>query len=157
MEFPVEDLRHTRALLQLMRDSACGYEAAAAQSADPLFRDVFTSRARERARLATCIELYISSLGGEREALPANSAERTFLHLKEAVARGDDAVFNEVKIGEDRIKQAFETSIAEATLSAATRSVLRVVYGCAWIGQQDDDRSNMTHTQEDRMEWTQAM
>lgn len=153
-----QDIRHTQEVLQLLRESASGYGAAAAQATDPLFRDVFTQRARERTQLVARLECHIASLGGEAlDSLPTHGAERNFLHLKEAVTLGDDAVVREVKIGEDRIKEVFAATLAATTLSTTTRFVLSLVYGSAWLGQEDEPEADTARTHEVRMERPRAM
>lgn len=117
-------------LIETTTDSADGYSEAASESSAARFRALFASRAAERRELVRQLkdELQRHGATADTGGSVLAAAHRRFLELRRALARGDDAVLEEVERGEDYLRGRYERALRGDDLSGDTRGVILRAY-----------------------------
>lgn len=133
-------------LIATTLDSVKGYREASedAQTTNSAF---FGKMADERSQVATELQAYVRSIGGDPEddSTISGATHRGFMKLKEAIMGSDEkAVIDEVERGEDYIKSKFETALESDDLSPAARAETQKAYRSVREGH--DRVSAMKHS-----------
>ena len=135
-------------LIATTLDSIDGYRKAAEEANAGQFREIFLSRANERAEVVTAFQAKVRELGGnpEDDGTVLASAHRAFLGLREKLTgpRDDDAVIAEVERGEDHIKSKFESALEDTDLDPTVRQIIETGY--ASVRQGHDQISALKHS-----------
>lgn len=143
------DIRTLNGLIATTLDSVDGYTEAAKEAENRHLIQAFTARAAERRQVVTALQGEVSQLGGnpEDDGTILAGAHRAFLDLKAAVTGADDqAIVNEVERGEDHIKAKYDSALADADLSPATRAAIESAYGSVRTGH--DQMRDLKHSLE---------
>ena len=121
-----DHIKLVNSLVETTIDSADGYAEAAKDADGERYKTLFTQRAQERRTVASDLQTEVRRLGGEPkdDGTILAAAHRTFVNLKDAVTKGDEAVINEVESGEDFIKAKFEKALDDTDVDARTRAVI---------------------------------
>lgn len=140
-----KDITVTNTLIATTLDSVKGYRDASedSEAGNSAF---FASMAEERSRVASDLQAYVRSLGGDAEddSTLAGALHRGFMNLKDAVASRDEkAIINEVERGEDYLKGKYETALDDVDLQPGTRTALQKAYQSVKAGH--DKISAMKH------------
>ena len=125
------DIDALNELIEIMLDSADGYETATDDAADPHLRGLFVRRGLERRQVAHDLQDYVRLLGGnaENEGSVLGRAQRYFVDLKASVAGNDNkAIVDEVERGEDQIKTRYEKALCGQELSAEGRRMVEQAF-----------------------------
>ena len=118
-------------LTATLLDSVKGYRDAAENSESGRFQELFRSNADERSRCAEDLRAEVRRLGGEPEddQSTMGAVHQRWLDLKAAVTgRDDKAIINEVELGEDYLKEKFETALNSGHLSGESRAAVEQAY-----------------------------
>jgi uncharacterized protein (TIGR02284 family) len=139
------DISSLNSLIETTLDSADGYRAAAGETENANYRRLFEARSFERARVASDLQATVRALGGEPEddGSILAKAHRTFLDIKHALLKDEQAVVNSVENGEDHIKAKYERALEDDRLSATTRDTIRRAYGSVKEGH--DQMRDLKH------------
>jgi len=140
-----DHVKLVNSLVETTIDSADGYEEAAKHAEGARYKTLFQQRAQERRSIASELQEEVRRLGGKAKdhggVLAA--AHRTFLNLKDAVIKGDEAVINEVESGEDFIKAKFEKALKDTDVEPRTRAVIEKAWTSVKSGH--DQMSDIKH------------
>lgn len=120
------DIDVLNALIETTLDSVNGYEEAAQAARDSQFGAAFRSRAAQRREIAGHLQEEVRRLGGtpEDDGSALAAAHRQFLEIRNAFARGDQAVVEEVERGEDVIRERYERALRDDRVSPSTRQLV---------------------------------
>jgi uncharacterized protein (TIGR02284 family) len=143
------DISTLNNLIATTLDSVDGYAEAAKAAETGRFTALFTQGAGERRAVASRLQQYVSSLGGEPEddGTVLAGAHRVFLNLKALVTGHDDkAIIDEVEAGEDHIKGVFEDALGDMTLSPDVRALIEEAYVSVKAGH--DEVRDLKHSLE---------
>jgi len=142
------DIHVLNGLIETTIDSADGYREAAKEADKPQYRTLFEARSFERQQVTVDLQGTVRTLGGEPEEYGTvlAKAHRAFLDVKHALLRGDQAVVNSVKTGEDFIKAKFETALEDSDVSATTKDAIRRAY--ATVKDGHDEMRDLKHSLE---------
>jgi uncharacterized protein (TIGR02284 family) len=140
------DIDVLNALIETTLDSVDGYAEAAKEARDSRFESAFRTRAAERREVATRLQEEVRRLGGkpEDEGSVLAAAHRQFLEIRNAFAKGDQAVVDEVERGEDVIKERYEKALRDDRVSPQTRDVISRFYES--VRQGHDQARAMKHS-----------
>lgn len=139
------DIKVLNTLIATTLDSVKGYREAC-DDGDGTHRELFSTMAEERSRVASDLQAHVRSHGGDPEddSSTAGAVHRGFLNLKEALTGSDEkALINEVERGEDYIKAKFETALEDDKLSPDCRQVIERAY--ASVRKGHDQVSAIKH------------
>ena len=140
-----DHIKLVNSLVETTIDSADGYGEAAKHAEGARYKTLFQQRAQERRSIASELQDEVRRLGGEPKdhGTILGAAHRTFVNLKDAVIKGDEAVINEVESGEDFIKAKFQKALKDTDVDAPTRAVIEK----AWISVKSghDQMSDIKH------------
>lgn len=129
-------------------DSAEGYGAAARETENPGFRDLFERRSFERRKVATELQSTVEGLGGEVNADGSilAKASRAFHDIRHALLGDELSVVGPVEAAEDGLKARFEAALEDSAISATTREAIRR----AWAAVKDghDQMRDLKHSLE---------
>ncbi|ALC11457.1 PA2169 family four-helix-bundle protein [Sphingopyxis sp. 113P3] len=135
-------------LIATTLDSVDGYRKAAEEENAGQFREIFLSRANERAEVVTAFQAKVREFGGnpEDDGTVLASAHRAFLGLRDKLTgpRDDDAVIAEVERGEDHIKSKFESALEDTDLDPTVRHLVEAGY--ASVREGHDQISTLKHS-----------
>jgi uncharacterized protein (TIGR02284 family) len=140
-----DHIKLVNSLVETTIDSADGYEEAAKHAEGARYKTLFQQRAQERRSIASELQDEVRRLGGEAKdhGTILGAAHRTFVNLKDAVTKGDEAVIDEVESGEDFIKAKFEKALKDTGVDAQTHAVIER----AWtsVKSAHDQMSSIKH------------
>lgn len=140
-----DHVKLVNSLVETTIDSADGYEEAAKHAEGARYKTLFQQRAQERRSIASELQDEVRRLGGapKDHGSILGAAHRTFVNLKDAVTKGDEAVIDEVESGEDFIKAKFAKALKDTDVDAQTRAVIER----AWISVKSghDQMSDIKH------------
>lgn len=142
-----KDVAVLNTLIATLLDSIDGYQKSAGDIDNQALAEKFNSRARERQSAVAKLQAAVAAAGGtpEDDGTILAGAHRAFLSLKEAVTgRDDKAIVAEVERGEDYLKNKFETALADADLSPASRSAAEEAWTSVRAGH--DEMSALKHS-----------
>lgn len=124
------DIKVLNGLIETTLDSADGYSEAAKETDNTALRSLFEKRGSERRQVASELQTQVRALGGDPEddGTVLAKAHRTFLSVKHAMLKDEQAVINSVENGEDFIKDKYEKALKDDDLTPATRSFISSTY-----------------------------
>jgi uncharacterized protein (TIGR02284 family) len=125
-----QDVAALEALTSTLTDSINGYEEAAEVASNSGISAFFREKAQERRAVVSEFRNRIGALGGDRDVRGSVTAalHRRFLDLRSMFQNDTKAAIAEVKRGEGYLTERFETYMADQSLSAATRNLIRSTY-----------------------------
>jgi uncharacterized protein (TIGR02284 family) len=140
-----DHIKLVNSLVETTIDSADGYAEAAKDASAARYKTLFQQRAQERRSVASELQDEVRRLGGEPkdDGTILAAAHRTFVNLKDAVTKGDEAVINEVESGEDFIKAKFEKALKDTDVDTRTRAVIEKAWTSVKSGH--DQMSSIKH------------
>ncbi|MGR4866192.1 ferritin-like domain-containing protein [Caulobacter sp. LARHSG274] len=140
-----EHIKLVNSLVETTIDSADGYAEAAKDASAVRYKTLFQQRAQERRSIASELQDEVRRLGGEPkdDGTILAAAHRTFVNLKDAVTKGDEAVIDEVESGEDFIKAKFEKALKDTDVDTRTRAVIERAWTSVKSGH--DQMSSIKH------------
>ncbi|KRA59829.1 hypothetical protein ASD79_09820 [Caulobacter sp. Root655] len=121
-----DHIRLVNDLVETTIDSADAYEEAAKDVEGARYKTLFQQRAQERRSIASDLQDEVRRLGGEARDHGAvlAAAHRAFINLKNALAKGDETLINEVEASEDHIKHRFEKALGDTDVDTQTRAAI---------------------------------
>ncbi len=139
------DVTVANTLIATTLDSMEGYRKASedSHSGQSAF---FGQMADERSRVASDLQAYVRSAGGEPrgDSSTAGATHRGFMNLREALSGNDEkSIIEEVERGEDYIKGKFEAALDDDELTPAARAEIEKAYASVRAGH--DRASAMKH------------
>jgi uncharacterized protein (TIGR02284 family) len=147
MQSNEHDISVVNSLITTTIDSANGFERAAEDAQMPQFVEMFRTFAQERRQVVGMLQEHVRTLGGTPNDDGSLKADlhRRWMDLKEAISSGgDQAVIEEVELGEDYIKGKYETALQDTKLSPGTQEVIRQAYQSVRAGH--DRASALKHS-----------
>ena len=130
-------------------DSVNGYEDAAANSENQRFQQIFREQASERRKVVEDLRAEVSRLGGSPsdDGSFMGKTHQRWLDLKAAVTgRDEKAIINSVEMGEDYLKEKFETALNADDITGDCRAVIERAYQSVRKGH--DQMSQLKHGME---------
>lgn len=113
-------------LIVTNRDSAEGYETAAASVENPDYREFFQEYARQRSQFVTELSDLVREYNGDPEqgGNLAGTFQRAWMNIKAALTEGDHAIMDECDHS-DEAALALYAEILPKALPEAVKSIVR--------------------------------
>lgn len=134
------DIQVLNGLIRSTIDSAEGYRTAAADTAEPGYRELFERRDLERRAVAEDLGASVRGLGGEphHDGSILAKAQRAFLDVRHALMRDERSLVGAVDSAEAQVRTQFERALEDSHVSATTRETIRRAW--ARLGGHEDIR-----------------
>lgn len=136
-------------LITTLIDSINGFEAAATNTDNQRFQQLFREHSSDRRRAVEELRAEVRRLGGDPsdDASFMGQTHQRWLDLKAAVTgRDEKAIINEVERGEDYLKEKFEAALDSEDLTGDSRAAVERAYQSVREGH--DRMSQLKHGME---------
>jgi len=141
------DIDQLNTLIEITLDSAHGYEDASNDTKNQHFKTLFGKRAIERKQVTAELQTELRRLLGGHPAQDGTTGgklHRTWMNLKAAITGSDKGIIDSMEAGEDHIKSAYESALADQSLSAPVADLIQRAYVSVKAGH--DEMRDLKHS-----------
>ena len=129
-------------LVQMVIDSAEGYESAAENARAPELKQVLRDQAAKRRQLIADLNAELVRLGGERQerGTTTGAAHQIWTRISAAFKDKDEAAAERVEEGEDYLEKQFREALDRKDWDPATLRILQQAHAHIKEGERLTDR-----------------